>query len=252
MFRRYLNLIFSIALMAVLLPAASASAATSPRVRKVVGEGLDWLAYNQHKLGHWTAQGRYPTAMTALAGMAMLCEGSTATQGKYAENIRRAVDYIVRQSRPNGLIGDPLRDDRYTYGHGFSMLFLSQVLGDEEDEDRRAELVDVLTAGREVHRPGADAGRRLGLRQRQGRRRLRRRLDDDHAGAGPARLPQRRHPRAEGNHRQGRASTSRIARCRTVACNTARRAAAAGRRSPRRPSPACSTPGSTTTISCRG
>jgi hypothetical protein len=117
----------------------------NPRTRKVVGQGLDWLAYNQHKLGHWTAQGRYPTAMTALAGLAMLCEGSTVTQGKYSENIRRAVDYIIRQSRPNGLIGDPLRDDRYTYGHGFSMLFLSQVLGDEEDEDRRAELVDVLT-----------------------------------------------------------------------------------------------------------
>jgi hypothetical protein len=117
----------------------------NPRVRKVVGQGLDWLAYNQHKLGHWTANGRYPTAMTALSGIAMLSEGSTTTQGRYAENIRRAVDYIVRQSRPNGLIGDPLRDDRYTYGHGFSMLFLSQVLGDEEDEDRRAELVDVLT-----------------------------------------------------------------------------------------------------------
>ena len=75
----------------------------------------------------------------------MLCEGSTTTQGKYADNLRRAVDYLVRQSRPNGLIGDPLRDDRYTYGHGFSMLFLSEVLGEEEDEDRRAELVDVLT-----------------------------------------------------------------------------------------------------------
>ena len=175
----------------------------NPRVRKVVGEGLDWLAYNQHKLGHWTAQGRYPTAMTALAGIAMLCEGSTTTQGKYAENIRRAVDYLVRQSRPNGLIGDPLRDDRYTYGHGFSMLFLSQVLGDEEDEDRRAELVDVLTRAVRVHRPGADAGRRLGLCQRQGRRRLRRRLDHDHASAGPARLPQRGHSRAEGDHRQG-------------------------------------------------
>ncbi len=68
----------------------------NPRVRKVVGQGLDWLAYNQHKLGHWTAQGRYPTAMTALSGIAMLSEGSTATQGKYAENIRRAVDYLVR------------------------------------------------------------------------------------------------------------------------------------------------------------
>jgi hypothetical protein len=129
-----------------MLVAATANAGIdSPRTRKVVGEGLDWLAMKQHKLGHWTAQDRYPTAMTALSGIAMLCEGSTATQGKYAENIRRAVDYLVRQSRPNGLIGDPLRDDRYTYGHGFSMLFLSQVLGDEEDEDRREQLVDVLT-----------------------------------------------------------------------------------------------------------
>src|SRR5882724_13684185 len=121
------------------------AAVDDPRTRKIVSEGLDYLAYNQHKLGHWTAQGRYPTAMTALAGMAMLSEGSTPTQGKYAENIRRAVDYLVHQSRPNGLIGDPVRDDRYTYGHGFSMLFLSEVLGEEEDDDRRTELVDVLT-----------------------------------------------------------------------------------------------------------
>jgi hypothetical protein len=131
---------------AVLLPTPAAQASIeNPRTQKAVNQGLDWLAYNQHQLGHWTAQGRYPTAMTALAGLAMLCEGSTATQGKYSENIRKAVGYLIRQSRPNGLIGDPMRDDRYTYGHGFSMLFLSQVLGDEEDEERRAELVDVLT-----------------------------------------------------------------------------------------------------------
>src|SRR5262245_1819700 len=129
-----------------LSPASTARAAIDdPRTQKVVLEGLDYLAFHQHKLGHWTAQNRYPTAMTALCGLAFLSEGSTTTQGKYADNIRRAVDYILRQARPNGLIGDPLRDDRYTYGHGFSMLFLSQVLGDEEDEDRRAELVEVLT-----------------------------------------------------------------------------------------------------------
>jgi hypothetical protein len=133
----------SVALVLPALPARASNA--DPRVRKVVGQGLDWLAYQQHKLGHWTAQGRYPAAMTALAGLAMLCEGSTTTQGRYSDNLRRAVDYLVRQSRPNGLIGDPLRDDRYTYGHGFSMLFLSEVLGEEEDEDRREELIDVLT-----------------------------------------------------------------------------------------------------------
>ncbi|MEM9828657.1 MAG: hypothetical protein AAF958_18870, partial [Planctomycetota bacterium] len=36
-------------------------------------------------------------------------------------------------------------DSRYTYGHGFSMLFLSQVLGEEGLLDRREELVEVLT-----------------------------------------------------------------------------------------------------------
>jgi hypothetical protein len=74
-----------------------------------------------------------------------LCEGSTTMQGKYAPNIRRAVDYLVARSRANGLIGDPTRDDRYTYGHGFGMLFLSQVLGEEEDAERREQIIDVLT-----------------------------------------------------------------------------------------------------------
>ena len=50
----------------------------------------------------------------------------------------------MSRARANGLIGDPQADDRYTYGHGFSMLFLSQVLGEEEDERRREELVGVL------------------------------------------------------------------------------------------------------------
>lgn len=145
-FRRAQTWVVGLTVASVAIPVLPARATIdNPRTRKVVSEGLDWLAYQQHKLGHWTAQERYPTAMTALAGLAMLCEGSTTTQGRYADNLRRAVDYLVRQSRPNGLIGDPLRDDRYTYGHGFSMLFLSEVLGEEEDEDRREELVDVLT-----------------------------------------------------------------------------------------------------------
>jgi hypothetical protein len=116
------------------------------RTEAVVHRGLEWLASTQSRVGNWTAKnGAYPTAMTALAGSALLCEGSTTTQGRYQENIRRAVDYLINRSRDNGLIGDPATDDRYTYGHGFSMLFLSQILGEEEDEARRQELVDVLT-----------------------------------------------------------------------------------------------------------
>ena len=115
-------------------------------IDEAVDGGLRWLASRQSRIGHWTANnGQYPTAITALAGIALLCEGSTTTQGRYASNIRRAVDYLTSRSRTNGLIGDPATDNRYTYGHGFAMLFLSQVLGEEEDVDRREELVDVLT-----------------------------------------------------------------------------------------------------------
>ncbi len=116
------------------------------KIAKVVSRGLDWVANTQSRQGHWAAnEGRYPAAMTALAGTALLAEGSTTTQGKYSEQIRKAVEYLVRRSRSNGLIGDPKGDDRYTYGHGYSMLFLSQVLGEEEDLERREELIDVLT-----------------------------------------------------------------------------------------------------------
>ena len=108
-----------------------------------IRKGLQWLGKNQSRLGHWPHD-TYPTAVTALSATALLCSGSTATQGPYARNIRMSVDYLIAQSRKNGLIGDPKRDSRYTYGHGFAMLFLSQVFGEEEDIDRRQELIDVL------------------------------------------------------------------------------------------------------------
>lgn len=133
------------ACLVLAMVAGPARAAGDEGVERVVIGGLDWLVAQQSRRGSWTAnEGRYATAMTALAGTALLMEGSTTTQGRYAEPIRRAVDAVLTRVRPNGLIGDPKTDDRYTYGHGFAMLFLSQLLGEEEDEPRREELVRVL------------------------------------------------------------------------------------------------------------
>jgi squalene cyclase len=119
------------------------AARLDPKWEQAIDRGLRWVAKTQSSLGHWTAGG-YPTAMTALAGTALIASGSTTVQGPYAKHVRKAVDYLLSKSRPNGLIGDPQSDNRYTYGHGFSMLFLSQVLGEEEDEERRQELVEKL------------------------------------------------------------------------------------------------------------
>lgn len=117
-----------------------------PEVRRSIDKGLEYLASTQARNGRWEAnQGSYPVAMTALAGIAFLLDGNTTLQGRYAQNVQTATGYILDQVQPNGLIGHPTRDSRYMYGHGFSMLFLSQVLGEEEDIGRRRKIVDVLT-----------------------------------------------------------------------------------------------------------
>src|SRR6516225_6831271 len=82
------------------------------KYRDTIRKGLDWLVKQQHKDGHWDVQtGQYPTAMTALAGMALLMEGSTVREGKYSRNIRRAADWLMEKSQRsgnrNGLIGNP-------------------------------------------------------------------------------------------------------------------------------------------------
>ena len=106
-------------------------------------KGLDWLVKQQSRSGGW-ANKSYPVAVSALAGTALICSGSTTTQGPYAKQIRLTVDYLLARTQANGLVGDPKRDSRYTYRHGFAMLFLSQVLGEEEDIDRRTELIEAL------------------------------------------------------------------------------------------------------------
>jgi hypothetical protein len=128
-----------------LIAAEKGAASRDPAWNDATRNGLDYLARSQSTRGQWNTP-PYPVAIAALAGTAMLCSGSTITQGPYAKYLSRTADFLISKSRPNGLIGDPMESDsRYTYGHGFSMLFLSQVLGEEGLQDRRDDLVDVLT-----------------------------------------------------------------------------------------------------------
>src|SRR5258708_36743254 len=103
-------------------------------VQETIKKGLDWLAKSQHRTeGHWEAQGgQYPTTMTALAGMCFLMEGSTLKEGKYSDQVTKAVGWFTNAARqqPNGMIGDvrnPTESTRYMYGQGFGTLFLASV-----------------------------------------------------------------------------------------------------------------------------
>ena len=118
------------------------------RYQDCIDRGLQWLAKAQARDGHWEANGgNYPVAMTALAGLALLCEGSTPTQGRYSKNIEDAVEWLLSRVQPNGLIANiqnAEEQQRYMYGHGYALMFLSQVFGEESDPRRREQLRRVL------------------------------------------------------------------------------------------------------------
>jgi len=119
--------------------------------RDCVKKGLEWLAKQQSKDGHFEAfGGQYPVTMTGVGGMAMLMEGSTIREGKYRDNIRRATDWLMSRCMPNGMVGNPNipgEAGRYMYGHGFGLMFLASVYGEEEETDRRKKLEEIIVKG---------------------------------------------------------------------------------------------------------
>ncbi len=117
------------------------------RIEQAIGRGVEFLVRTQNRDGSWRGSGGYgvyPTAMTALAGMALLGSGSTPTRGRHWRAVRRAVDSLVASSQPDGLITALVEEGRSMYGHGFATMFLAQVYGMEEDRDRQERLHRVL------------------------------------------------------------------------------------------------------------
>lgn len=115
--------------------------------KQAIERGLAYLVRTQDRSGAWSNRGRYgayPVAMTSLAGLALLMDGNTTTQGRYAPQVDRAARFVLRSARPNGLITNIEQEGRPMYGHGFSMLFLSQLQGMTEDPARAEQIHDVL------------------------------------------------------------------------------------------------------------
>jgi squalene cyclase len=129
-------------------PATSLPDGVTAETRTAIERGLAYLARAQDRDGSWSNQGgygRYPVAMTSLAGLALLMDGNTTTQGRYAPHVDRATRYLLRMADPSGLIAPHSGEGRPMYGHGFSMLFLSQLYGMTESPERARDIHVVLS-----------------------------------------------------------------------------------------------------------
>jgi hypothetical protein len=93
-----------------------------------VDRGLAYLAGTQDRDGAWAAgsQGKNP-AITALGVMAFMSAGHIPGEGKYGDQVKRGIEYVLRAQAPNGLIASQGAYEMYQ--HGICTLMLAEVVG---------------------------------------------------------------------------------------------------------------------------
>lgn len=119
----------------------------TPQAAAAIDRGLAYLARMQNRDGSWTNRKgpeAFPVSMTALAGVAFLMDGNTTTEGRYADNVDRAMRFILSSETSTGLIAREAVESRPMYGHGFSMLFLGELHGMVDSPRRQHEIQAVL------------------------------------------------------------------------------------------------------------
>ena len=107
-----------------------------------IQRGLEWLAHHQQPDGSWP-DAIDNVAITALAGIAFLAQGSTPGEGPYGSNVQKALECILRNCQPSGLIasqayGSPM------YGHGFATLFLAECYGEAPRDEVKEKLQNAV------------------------------------------------------------------------------------------------------------
>lgn len=111
----------------------------TPQSEAAVERGLKWLAREQGEAGNWESK---DLGLVSLGALAFLSAGHMPDRGPYGRNVRRALDYVMSNAKPSGLVnmGESKRD---MYNHGLSMFVLTQAYG--MTNDRR--MVRVMDRG---------------------------------------------------------------------------------------------------------
>jgi len=113
----------------------------SDATEAAISLALEWLARNQEPVGHWDTRkhggnAEYDTAST---GLALLCfygwGASHNAEGKYQGNIRKGIDWLVSQQKPDGNLDGPAGR---MYAHGIATIALCEAYGITRDPALKA------------------------------------------------------------------------------------------------------------------
>jgi hypothetical protein len=95
--------------------------------------GLRWLEQNQGPEGNWSSN---DLGLVSLGALAFMAAGHAPGRGEYGTTIQRALDYVMDNAKPSGLlnIADGQRD---MYNHGLATFVLGQAHGMTTSRDPR-------------------------------------------------------------------------------------------------------------------
>lgn len=124
---------------------------------QAVAASLAWLAANQHPNGYWDADqfgagrssrgrdgvnrenaGRLAdTGITGLAVLAFLAPGNTPSDGEYADNVTRALRWLISQQSASGAIAGSIQegDVAFMYCHAMSTFALAEAYAIDNSAD---------------------------------------------------------------------------------------------------------------------
>lgn len=102
---------------------------TTAASEQALTAGLDWLARNQGAQGNW---GSNDLGVVGLGALAFLADGHFPGRGKYGDVVERALDYVLKNAKPNGLL-NIAGAQRDMYNHGLTTFVLGQAHGMTND-----------------------------------------------------------------------------------------------------------------------
>lgn len=101
----------------------------TPESEAALERGLAWLARNQGPEGNWDSN---DLGLVSTGILAFLAAGHLPDHGPYGSTVRRALDYVIRNAQPSGLL-NIAEARRGTYNHGLSTFVLGQAYGMTND-----------------------------------------------------------------------------------------------------------------------
>ncbi len=111
----------------------SAAPEYTPQSEQALRRGLEWLAANQGPHGSWSSN---DLGLVSMGALAFLSAGHAPGRGRYGDVVSRALDHILEQAKPSGLL-NVANSQRDMYNHGLSTFVLGQAHGMTTTRDRR-------------------------------------------------------------------------------------------------------------------